>query len=202
MKRLLKTLGFILALLILTIASLPIKSVNILASDTGLKEVTVTDNTETTVYRTGAKTVKAFFKEQGIVLKANDKCSHKASDSVKNGMTIQIRRGVNVNINVDGVLEKRRVSPGTTVEKLIAALQTEHNIALLYDGTATRTLEEGETLHLSTWHSQIYSYTLAIPFESKRIETTAVRLGTTQMRQEGIQGEKKYHSRSYLCRRG
>lgn len=189
--RYIRAVCFVLALLMMTIVSLPLRSLNIMASDTDLKQVTVVDNTQTKQYKTGAKTVGTFFKEQSIILRAKDQCDHLMTDKINDEMIITIKRGVNVYVSIDGIREKRRVSQGTTIERLLGTLQDENGIALMFDGDVNREVAESDIISFATWQNRWNTVTETIPFETHEIDTTALRQGVTKVRQEGVPGEKQ-----------
>lgn len=191
MNRFLKAACFVLALLTVTLVSMPIRSFHILASDTDLQNVTVVDNTRTRQYSTGARNVGNFLKEQKIKLTDKDQCDYDMRDPIQDGMIITIQRGVNINVIVDGVKEKRTAIKGMTVERLITLLQDEWNTTLLYDGDLDNTLSENERLEFTTWNNVMHTNIEAIPYETQYNETTALRQDVTQIRQEGKDGERQ-----------
>lgn len=191
MNRHIKAACFVLMLLTVTLASLPIRSYHLMASDTNLKHVTVVDDTREKQYNTGAKNVEAFFKEQNIKLKEKDQCDYEMRDTIKDEMTITILRGLDITVVVDGVKEKRRITQGTTVDRLMTAIQDEWNTAMLYEGDTKRKLDNKETIEFTTWQSKLLTETIYTPFETVEVETTAIRKGTTQVRQEGVFGERQ-----------
>jgi 3D (Asp-Asp-Asp) domain-containing protein len=180
-----------MALLISTIIIAPFKPQYILASEANAMVVTVVDGGSATERFADAGTVGEFFTENGIELNAKDQVSHGLEEPVTDGMTISIQRGLNIVVSIDGNKEKRRVSGGVTVERLMLALQTEWNTALIYDGDPTRPLADGETVAFTSWQNAIFDVTEPIAYETFEFETTGVSQGQTKVRQQGVQGEKK-----------
>jgi len=192
MKRPLKLIVLVSALLMATIVAFPMKSLDILASDAVVKGVSVLDGGALTHYRTAAATVGAFLSEQRIYVGSKDSASHAHSNALENGMVISIARAVNVTVSVDGILEKKRVPDGTTIERLTLALQADWDKALTYEGDAGRLVVEGERIEFYSWESEILVLTEPIMFDSYEFETTALLMDRSYVRQYGVQGEMQY----------
>jgi 3D (Asp-Asp-Asp) domain-containing protein len=192
MNKVKKVIIFISAFLMVTTISLPIQSFNFIASDKDFTYVTVVDSDgDTRVYKTGRHTVHDFFLEAGITLRDRDLCDHGASDAIWDGMSIHIVRGMDVSVSVNGVWETRRITADTSVEQLLVLLQHEYETALVYDGDIHHEIIDGDRFAFYTWQTYSFTVSEAIPYDTLEWETSAVRDGTSYVRQEGIQGEKE-----------
>jgi 3D (Asp-Asp-Asp) domain-containing protein len=106
-------------------------------------------------------------------------------------MTVQIKRGMDINVIIDGVSEIRRTPADLNVGQLQTFLQSEKNIALLYAGDAERSLNDGDAAVFTTWQGELHTITETIPYETIENKTAAIRNGTTYVRQEGVSGEQE-----------
>jgi 3D (Asp-Asp-Asp) domain-containing protein len=170
--------------------SLPVRSVNIIASDVEFAFVTVIDG-EPHTYKTSKKTVGEFFKENGLHLMKKDTGSHFPCDVIHNNMVITIIRGMDIIIGVDNRWEVRRVPAGITVEQLQTMLQNELGTALLLNGDAECPVREDDSISFSTWQGEFHMASETLPYETLEFRTSAVRDGVTHVRQQGAPGEQE-----------
>ena len=90
-----------------------------------------------------------------------------------------------------GFLEKRYITSGATVEQIMLALQKERDTALIFDGEIAAPIKNEDILFFKSWKSYVYTEITPIPFETLEIETTALMLTKSNVRQQGVCGEKK-----------
>jgi 3D (Asp-Asp-Asp) domain-containing protein len=159
-----------------------------MAAEASYLQVTVTDDAVSSQYRTDAATVSEFFQQNDIQLNAKDLCSHEQEYELINEMEIVITRGITVTASIDGIWEKRRVSPGTTVMDLLTLLQNEYGKALIYEGEEERILNSDDILTFDSWRSETFTHTEEIPYKTYEMETTAVMTGQSHVRQQGSAG--------------
>jgi len=188
MKRL-KTAAVAVFALLATLA-FPIGSTSFVAAENALTQVMLRDGGEYVAHLTGANNVSDFFHEVGIQLGDADRVNYAKATPLWDGINISILRELmfNVQIDNDTVLTKTTM-PDTTVEQILMDLQQEKNVALLYDGEHARTVNEGDSIVFASLRERLETETSAIPYQTIENRTSAVRQGSSHVRQEGMAGE-------------
>jgi len=190
MKKLTTFLIVVIALVI-TLA-FPLESINLLAGDSSLRQVTVYDNIVSHQVLTGAITVSCLMREIGIDMPETARTNHALNSPVWNQMTITIERKVNFIVRIDLLtIGVKSAWPNTTVEHMLIQLQNEKNLALIYDGDCSRQIIEGETLVFNTMRSQLKTEITIVPYETHENHTSSVWEGHTHVRQVGSTGEQR-----------
>ena len=197
MKKLMKairTLGWVLVFLALTIA-IPPATHHFFAGDTQLMQVMVYDSGQAHMHRTGANTVTDLLVELGIPLNQMDRTNHATNSPIWDGMNLIIFREVAFGVRINGEFVKAQlILPGTTVGQILVQHQFEHDLTLLYGGDLSRYVENGEVLDFSTWDSRFYTEYEIIPYETIENNTRNVRDGRSHVRQEGVPGSHEVTS--------
>jgi 3D (Asp-Asp-Asp) domain-containing protein len=188
LKQITKSIIGILAFVMVVTISLPKQSFNIIASDADLVYVTLVDGGYFTMYKTGTKTVESFLLEADIGLSRYDTYDHLPFDRVREGMVINITRGLSVQVGINGDFQTRGVPAHTTVEQLQLQMQTELNIALLFNGDASQMIADHSIVNFLTWQNDFHTISEPIPYDIIEYQTTAVRDGRNYVRQPGANG--------------
>ena len=181
---------WVLTFLFVVTFVIPPTAHNFFAGDGQLILVTVYDQEDAHIHRTGADTVAALLLELGVELNPLDRTNHSINSPVWEGMNLVITREVAFDVQINNGRRARQVIlPGTTVGQIMVQQQFEHGLTLLYDGDMTRYVQSGETVNFLTWDSRFYTEYDYIPYEIIENHTGAVRLGRSHVRQAGIPGE-------------
>ncbi|MCL2285062.1 MAG: 3D domain-containing protein [Firmicutes bacterium] len=98
---------------------------------------------------------------------------------------------LNVTIRVDLLtIGTKTVWPDTTVEQILAQLQDEQNLSLVYKGSNTRQVKNGETINLKTQRTRLVTERVSMPYEIYKNRTNSVWEDSTHVRQAGLAGER------------
>ncbi len=82
------------------------------------KSINLAMDNEEKEYFTTASTVGGFFREEGLELKDRDELSKKESTPIKDGMSIEVNRAIQVSLN-DGGKKKKVWTTASTVDELL-----------------------------------------------------------------------------------
>jgi len=97
---------------------------------------------------------------------------------------------VNFIVQIDsGGVSTRSVWEESTVDQVIAQIQRESGLSLVYGGNYNRQLDEGEMLPLQTWLTVMENEYFDLPYETHENTTSNVWAGHSHVRQEGSPGE-------------
>jgi len=168
----------------------PLESVNIVAADSVLRQVTVYDNGEYYQVLTNATSVAGLMHEIGIVLCDAARTNFVKESPLQDDMTVTIERKLHFNIQIDNsTIHTKAVWPNTTVKQALAQLQNEENLLFIYGGDYTRQIADGEKLNLKSWQSRLETEIVMLPYETYENHTNYVWNGDTHVRQVGSPGE-------------
>jgi 3D (Asp-Asp-Asp) domain-containing protein len=187
-----KAVCCVLAFALIATLVLPIVVFDFIAADEALPMVMVHEGGEMRQYATAAQTVGIFFEDAGIQLHPMDRSSYPPATRVFDGMNIHISRAVRVYVSIDGRdPEPRVVRYGATVAQILTQVQSEKEVAFLYNYDLDRTVAPEDVLHFSSWWSRFITDLEVLPYEVIENRTGAVLAGRVHVRQYGVQGEQE-----------
>jgi len=183
MKKNLRVLTFVALLLVFF-------SGNAAALD--YKDVWVTDDGSTKNYRSAAETVGEFFAEEGIEIHDKDIVNAELEGPLKQNMKIKIERAAEVSIRYGKKTYNEIVEPGTYAITVINRFTEEQGIEdYFFDGQYNEIVYSGMELEISEKSTSIITVTEIIEFETERIETEDLDLGTEEVATKGVEGRKE-----------
>ena len=89
----------------------------------------------------------------------------------------------------NGGISARNIWEEATVDQVIAQVQRESGLSLVYGGNYNRRLNDGEMLGLQTWMTRMENEYSSLPYETHENITNNVWVGDSHVRQEGSEGE-------------
>ncbi len=145
------------------------------------------DNIQT--YSVYSTTVGDALEEIGAKLGKKDKVNYPLTDSVKDGMVLQIKTAFTVSVKADGKKTKLNLAEGTVKDALTMA-----NIKLKKHDYTEPSLNTELTAGMKV---KVYRVTYkkavktaAVPFETKKVNDATLYKGTEQVAVQGADGEK------------
>ena len=182
-----------LAIVVITLVgslAFPPQSINLVAADSALRQVTVYDNGKYHQVLVGVTSVAGVMHEMGIALCDAARTNYAKELPVQDGMIITIERKLHFNVQVDNAtIRTKAVWPNTSLEYVLIQLQNEENLPLIYRGNHTRQIVNGEKLNLKSRQTRIETEIVMLPYETHENHTSYVWRGDTHVRQAGSPGE-------------
>ena len=152
-------------------------------------EVTVVNGSEKKQVSLVGGTVADAVKEAGYTVTDEIKPDAPLTDYLKNGMTINMVKGVKVSLTVDG-----KTTEVTTFMTTVEALLKEQNITLSTDDTVnadlTAKITEGMSITVSRVTYKEETATEKIDYEIEQKTSDSMAEGTSEIAQQGAEGEK------------
>ncbi len=191
MLRYLKT--FVIVVLFLGLLAGPVSAYNSQRMD-----IWVIEDGTPTLYRTAQETVADFLDEAGIEVAHTDimDVERDAKLTVLPRISkINITRGFDVKVIIDGKEQPVTVKPGTYTGTMIADLETLTSQKYFYDGYLAGKLEPNQTIKLQTRTEETVTETQEIPFETEVKLVNTLNKGVEEIVQEGKPGKKEIISK-------
>ncbi len=154
------------------------------------KVTVVKGNDKKEVELTGG-TVEDAVKQSGLSVGDGEIVDVELDAVLKDGMTITISKGVSVSLTVDGKTTKVAVSNGTTVKDFLDRQQ----VVLGKDDVCTEKLDaeisDGMEIAVKRVEYKEETKTETVNFETKEEYSSSLESGKSQVKQEGVNGEKE-----------
>ncbi len=154
------------------------------------KVTIVKDDNKTEVELTG-ETVEEALKKAGISLSDDEIVDKDLKAILKDGMIINVLKGIKVILTVDGKSEEMVVAEGTSVKELLK----QEEIALGDDDVCTESMDtkltDGMKISVKRVEYKEETKTETINFETKKEYSSSIGSGKTEVKQEGANGEKE-----------
>ncbi len=191
MFRYLKT--FVIVMVFLGILAGPVSAYNNQRKDIWV----IVDGTPTN-YWTSQETVSAFLDEIGIEVADTDIMDVEKDDKLDvlpRISKINITRGFDVKVEIDGKEQPVTVKPGTYTGTMIAQLEALNSQKYFYDGYLAGKLEPNQEIKLQTRTEETVTETQNIPFETEVKLVNTLNKGVEEIAQEGKPGKKEIISK-------
>jgi len=185
-----KAVCAVLAFALIATILLPLVVFDFNAAQEDFPVITVYDFGAMRRHETAAQTVEEFLHDLGMEISELDRVSYPMDSPLYDGMEIRVLRAVPIIVLTDSNLPRSKtVRYGTTVEQIVSIMQEEYDKALLYANELGRAVGQWDRLRFQSWRTRYFTEVEAIPYETIRNYTNAVRAGRTHVRQTGAAGE-------------
>ena len=144
-----------------------------------------------TMHRTTSRYVGAFLAEHGVEMHPQDLLLTSYTRRIEDATMIRIIRAFYVGLNIDGDVDRIKVSPGTTAGELVDLLQEQFDSELLFDGSRNSELTESSTLTISSRRTRTEVVTEYIPYATIYLDDRTPDEGEIVVIQEGVKGERR-----------
>jgi 3D (Asp-Asp-Asp) domain-containing protein len=141
---------------------------------------------------TAANTVGDFLNEQNVVVNSYDSLTPASNTPITTGMQINIARGFEVTISLDGGTggTAQKMSPQGTLGQFVTYYEklTGDDYALAPDEDASQTVTPGETITLESVVYKTATATASVPFNTQTTYTDEMNAGTEEILINGVNG--------------
>lgn len=147
------------------------------------------DDNVHTIALTGC-TVEEALASASITIGEDDTVNYPLDEPLFNGMNIKVSRIITINVVADGEKTEHKVSANSVkeaVDKLDLALGENDIIS----PPLTSSLEDGEDIVIQRVENKEIEETEEIPFETVEETDSSLYVGETEIRTQGVTGEKK-----------
>ncbi|MCL2355614.1 MAG: 3D domain-containing protein [Defluviitaleaceae bacterium] len=182
---------FVLPLAVIAVIIFPLGIISFIADELAFTNVVLIDDGVVSEFRVGSNTVEDFLLEAGVPLSRSDRLNHSPGTVLRDGMTIEIERETSFYIRInDGDLIARAIRPDATVAEVLRQVQTETQIAHVYQGQGDtgRSVVNGDVLDFVTWVTRLEVEQHPLPYQLIENHTGSVPQGRQNLRIEGEYG--------------
>ena len=159
-------------------------------SVTSLNTFIVYDGEQVSVYNSNAKTTAQALREMGVELDEHDYAD--MPEIAVNGVAkINILRGFDVNITVDGTTKVMRAGADDTVAQVLERADVTLGLQDMVYPAAYQTVEQGTDIAVTRYVSYQTEQVVDVPFTKETRKTANMDKGTTKVIQDGSNGQKK-----------
>ncbi len=151
--------------------------------------ITIVDDGVEVATVTVAGTVKDALSEAGVTCRPVDKMNYKASTALKKDMVIEIQRAFSVDVTADGETQTVEFLEGT-VSDVITKLGIELDEDDEVSPSLSTALKPGNAINVYRVSYEERTETEVIKFKTVNKDSSSLYKGTTQVEQEGKNGEK------------
>ncbi|MGL4791148.1 MAG: 3D domain-containing protein [Anaerotignaceae bacterium] len=156
----------------------------------GRKDVKVVDLDVDEIFSVRANTVGEMLEELGIELNEGDSISKELDKEIKNNDRIEIKRAVQVVLEIDNELQMIYSSHQNVGEVLDEYDELVGDEYTLHDVKESSAVREQMTISISTRKEELVTETQEIPFETVEVETEDLFIGESRVAARGFVGEK------------
>jgi len=152
--------------------------------------VLLTIDGETTAITTYAITVEEFLQEEGLALRAADRINHELDSAVEAGMSIEIERGIPVNVRIDGeVIRRFYARPGSTLPQFVNDMRNNLETDFAFEmANWHQPLAPGDFVELSTVTRETIREVVPIAYRNEYVDSDRLYIGQQEVYTPGTQG--------------
>lgn len=141
-------------------------------------------------YNTRKTTVAEFFEEKQIEIGENDIVNKDNEEEIFDDDIIIIRKGRKVELNADGKVEFA-ITTRKTVGDALSELGVELSGEDIVTPTADEIVSDGMSITVDRYLTETITETQAIAFETKKINKSSMKSGTTKVVTAGVEGTRE-----------
>lgn len=163
-------------------------------------DVTVIDNGVTSSYITYVKTAGEFFAEVGISIGPNDQVNYRQDEQLSTFArnTINIIRGISLEVVVSGVPRTIEVPIGLRVGHVIQMIKDETGLEYIYEGSLAEDVRPGQRIVLNASAAELINEYVPIPYDTETIYSDTILVGVIEVVNPGSDGLKQVTTRISL----
>ena len=141
-------------------------------------------------YLTPEKTIRAFFNAENVTLYEKDKLSVNLDAQIVSGMSMKIDRAVPVELTADGEVVTI-LTPEKTVKEFLETEKIVFNEKDKLSQSLEASIESGMKIAIVRVTSEVIEEVESIAFGVQEKKDSSMLKGKSQVKQEGVEGEKK-----------
>lgn len=141
-------------------------------------------------YLTPEKTIRAFFNAENVTLYEKDKLSVNLDAQIVSGMSMTIDRAVPVELTADGEVVTI-LTPEKTVKEFLETEKIVFNEKDKLSQSLEASIESGMKIAIVRVTSEVIEEVESIAFGVQEKKDSSMLKGKSQVKQEGVEGEKK-----------
>ncbi len=141
-------------------------------------------------YLTPEKTIRAFFNAENVTLYEKDKLSVNLDAQIVSGMSMKIDRAVPVELTADGEVVTI-LTPEKTVKDFLETEKIVFNEKDKLSQSLEASIESGMKIAIVRVTSEVIEEVESIAFGVQEKKDSTMLKGKSQVKQEGVKGEKK-----------
>ena len=141
-------------------------------------------------YLTPEKTIRAFFNAENVTLYEKDKLSVNLDAQIVSGMSMTIDRAVPVELTADGEVVTI-LTPEKTVKEFLETEKIVFNEKDKLSQSLEASIESGMKIAIVRVTSEVIEEVESIAFGVQEKKDSTMLKGKSQVKQEGVKGEKK-----------
>ncbi|MCL2617004.1 MAG: 3D domain-containing protein [Defluviitaleaceae bacterium] len=173
------------AVLVITMLATPVNATQ------RLRDVRVVDEGVTRLYHTMTTNVGDLLQERGYTLSLGDHVNMAMDERFTDNQIprIEITRGMEVEVTVDGVWQMYRVSSTSRVGHIVTLVEAEHGEVYSHNLRRSDPIPRGEVLEFFRPTSHTFTSSIPIPYEVTHNYDPTLTFGEERVVQEGEPGE-------------
>ncbi len=161
-----------------------------------LRDINLIWGDNSRIIRTTATTVSQALAEMGIVLDETDRILPDINSPVLQGMDVVITSGIEVFVNVNGIIETVKVPDGVFASSVISTLETRKGQPLHFPAQNDTIVTSG--MQITAYPVFMLIQEETVPYEVRIVETEELFIGDEQVSQQGVLGQKIVTYESYI----